>query len=181
MPLDEAAPMHPQAAQAIKEASLIIAESRKVTFPHLKRMGLETNDLNIFFLDPPRKEVWQAVKDQLNEMANKGGTAVLFSDAGMPILFDPGKEVLAHCQQKQFQIHSVTGPTSWGTACALSGFAPPFYLQGFLPREKRERSFTLKRLASLNTNVVLIQWNLLENRLKINLQNHGNSCFLSFQ
>ena len=75
----------------------------------------------------------------------------------MPILFDPGAKVLEECRKLDFQIRTVPGPTSWGTACALSGWEPPFEVYGFLPKEKIEREATLKSFANAASHTVLME------------------------
>lgn len=154
MPLNEAALPHLSGAHAMEGAQVIIAESRAVALPMLKRAGINTSGKEIFFLDPPdRNQPW---KDTLLRMIHHGGKVVLFSDVGMPVLFDPGKDVLEFCLKHRFELHTVPGPTAWGTACALSGFEPPFYIIGFLPREQKDRARKLYSLRSLAAHGVLM-------------------------
>lgn len=154
MPLDEAALPHLSGAHAMEEAQVIIAESPAVALPMLKRARINTSEKEIFFLDPPdRNPPW---KDCLLRMIHRGGKVVLFSDVGMPVLFDPGTEILEFCLKHEFEIRTVPGPTAWGTACALSGFGPPFYIVGFLPREQKNRAKVLYSLRSLRAHGVLM-------------------------
>ena len=101
-------------------------------------------------MDPPRKDEWEALKEALLKIKASHGKAVLFSDTGMPLLFDPGREVLAFCREHNFKIRSIAGPTSWGAACSLSGFLEPFHIEGFPPRDQTERIKKLKELSSLS-------------------------------
>ena len=155
MPLDEEADISEQARATLNLATLIIGESRKVAFRYLKQTdGGKTK--TIFLLDPPREDNLRELHNALVACRDRGEHAALFSDAGMPILYDPGREVLEWAKLLGFRVRSVAGPTSWGMAAALSGFLPPFYLVGFLPRSTEERSLALRDLAKQDGHLVLM-------------------------
>jgi len=155
MPLDEEAQLHPDVAEALQKASVVIGESRKVTLRYLKRAGAEAKK-EVFFLDPFRKGEWALLKEALTQLKARRENAVLFSDVGLPILFDPGREVLELCRKMGIYVRSVPGPTSWGTACSLSGFLPPFHIVGFLPKERPLRTRCLNLLRPIKANLVLM-------------------------
>lgn len=146
-PLDDGAELSPAAYARIESCSVVIGESRKGLFPYLKALGREPEKRRIFLLDPPRPEEWQAIRAALGAVAKSGGDAALLSDTGMPILFDPGNEVLALARELKLEIRATPSATSWGTACAVSGFPPPFFIEGFLPRETPDRLARLRELA----------------------------------
>ena len=154
MPLDESSEISNGAATCLSEASLIVGESRKMTMRYLKNIpGVAEKE--ILLSRSYRKEEMSRLKDSLSLLQKSGGVAAS-SDTGMPILFDPGQEVLDLCRAKAFTIRSVAGPTSWGMASALSGFSPPFELVGFLPRENELRLKALTLLRSLAAHSVLM-------------------------
>jgi len=155
MPLDEEAELSPPAIHALKAAELVIAESRKVAFPYLKQAG-GTEGKQIFLLDPPRDEVKTEIKAALKSLKIRGGNAALFSDVGMPLLFDPGREVLHWARELDYEVKSIAGPTSWGMAAALSGFEPPFHLLGFLARDPGDRRKQLSELRTLKAHLILM-------------------------
>lgn len=152
-PLDEAHPLSPEAVQVLSQASVIVGESRKVVDRYLKG---HTVPAERFFLDPFRKEEWQALTQAI-EALKEDASVCLLSDVGMPILFDPGKEVLEFCQKKKFAIKTVPSATSWATACAVSGFAPPFFLHGFLERDAAQKAQELSRLKRTDAHLVLME------------------------
>ena len=143
MPLDEEAEISGPAKLALAKARLVVGESRKVAFSFLKQAGVlhqeNSADKIVFLLDPPREDNLRELRSQLAGCRDRGEDVALFSDTGMPILYDPGREVLEWAKELGFRIRSVPGPTSWGTAAALSGFDPPFFLVGFLPRDAGDR------------------------------------------
>jgi len=155
-PLDEAAALSPSAAKAVGTASVIIGESRKMTFRYTKPHWNPDKSPDLFFLDPLPKDEAERLHLALAAMAQSPQTAVLLSDTGMPVLFDPGGDILQLCKTLRFHIRTVPSATSWATACALSGWDPPFHVCGFLPREMTERTRELKRLGSLGAHCVLM-------------------------
>jgi 16S rRNA (cytidine1402-2'-O)-methyltransferase len=154
-PLDEQAPLSARASQRLREAVLLVGESRKVAMRYVSQVE-GCREKPIFLLDPPRPAEMTALYEALESLSRQGGSAALFSDCGMPILFDPGAEVLQRCRKLGFRIRSNGTETSWGTACALSGFDLPFLIAGFPPREAAERMKTLSLWSRQSAACVLM-------------------------
>lgn len=154
-PLNENAAPSAEFLELLKQSDIIIGESRKIVQRIQDRFQLDPNRL-YFFLDNLKAREKQDLENALDALGKSGGTACLFSDMGMPLLFDPGTEVLAFCRKKGFAIKCLPGPTSWGTACALSGWSTPFFVVGFLPAKTEERLDALKRLKLSTGHLVLM-------------------------
>lgn len=154
-PLNENAIPSSDFLEIVKQSDVIIGESRKVVQRIQDRYQLSP-DGHIFLLDNLKDRERQDLEKALSNLVASGGTACLFSDMGMPILFDPGKEILAFCRKKGFAIKCLPGPTSWGTACALSGWSPPFFVVGFLPPKTEERFDSLRQLKLSKGHLVLM-------------------------
>jgi 16S rRNA (cytidine1402-2'-O)-methyltransferase len=155
MPLSEEEALPAKTISALKDSHWVIAERRQVALPRLKAAGASPE--SIFFLDPFRERELKELKENLTLLAATEKKVALFSDMGMPLLFDPGKDILEHCQKVGFSIHSVPGPTSWGTACALSGYLPPFLIVGFLSQKTEIRTEELIRLKKEKAHLVLME------------------------
>lgn len=151
-PLDEKSLLSTVAIQKLSQAEIIFAETRKRTLSLLARSGLRLLEERFYFLDNAK----DAGSDAKVLLKNKG-SATLLSDSGMPILFDPGREILEIARSLGFQIKTVPGPTSWGTACAVSGFLPPFSILGFLPQKSQDRKEVLSRIKPLREHTVILE------------------------
>lgn len=156
MPLDENQRLSIELKIALCSANIIVGESRKIAHRYLKQAEIREETTDLFFLDNISDHDWHTLKQQLINLFVRGGRAVLFSDMGMPALFDTGRNVIEFCRNKGFRIRCIPGPTSWGTACALSLLPPPFYILGFLPRNLDERKAELTRLSRLEAHTVLM-------------------------
>jgi len=151
-PLNESASLDSQIKEILKDCALVIGERRKMTTTHLKRLGLTPEET--LFMDPsPKKGV---LKSALLDHYKKQHSVALMSDCGMPILFDPGKEALEMAKEIGFEIKSLPSATSFGAAMAISGFEPPFWVEGFLPQKTPERQRRLKELANIRAPIVLM-------------------------
>jgi 16S rRNA (cytidine1402-2'-O)-methyltransferase len=154
-PLDESLPLSQEAIAAARQSKILIGENRKVTFNYLKSIRELLPQKSVYFMDPPRPENLKEIKDALRLLAPTE-SAALFSDVGMPILFDPGKEILDFCRTNGFVVRSVVGPTSWGSAAALSGYLPPFLLVGFLSREIKAREREVRLLPNSEAHCIFM-------------------------
>lgn len=155
VPLQENQPLTLRSQQILEQCDVVVGESRKSTHRLLSKIQLK-NEAQIFLMDNMSNSVLKDLEIALQQTRKQNGNACLFSDTGMPILFDPGREVLEIARRLGFSIRCEPGPTSWGTACALSGWAPPFLVAGFPPAKTLERQETLKSWARLPFHLVLM-------------------------
>lgn len=154
-PLNDQGSLSSEAIHCLSSSDLIIAESKKNGFRFIKQAGVK-EPTPIFFLDNIRENHWIELKQLIQNLAKKSSKIALFSDTGMPLLFDPGAEVLNLAKSLNYEIKSVPSATSWGSACALSGWNPPFLVFGFLPREIDDRKSRLQELKPSIYHTVLM-------------------------
>ena len=78
-----------------------------------------------------------------------GATVLLVSDAGMPLISDPGYRLVAACIEAGAPVHCLPGPSAVTTALAVSGLpSERFCFEGFAPRKHSARLSWFKRLAA---------------------------------
>ena len=78
----------------------------------------------------------------------------LISDAGTPLLSDPGRLLLNCCIEERINIVPIPGVSSITTAMSVSGFKDQFLFYGFLPKTEKELDKTLSSLVSLTYSLV---------------------------
>jgi 16S rRNA (cytidine1402-2'-O)-methyltransferase len=89
------------------------------------------------------KERLERIVSDLEE----GKTIGLISDAGTPLISDPGFMLVAECQQRGLAVTTLPGASSPIVGLSLSGFSPtPFQFVGFLPKKKSELVEVLEEL-----------------------------------
>lgn len=77
-----------------------------------------------------------------------GATVLLVSDAGMPLINDPGYRLVTACIEADLPVTCLPGPSAVTTALAVSGLpADRFCFEGFAPRRQAARRSWLRTLA----------------------------------
>jgi len=151
----EHSPLSARSQECLGKSDLILGESHRVTQARLKSIELKKT-CEVFFLDNIKTQERNSLQKAMEALSKKGGRICLFSDMGMPLLFDPGKEWVLLALRMGFVLRCEAGPTSWGTACALSLWDPPFWVQGFLSQKIELRKKELQGLKSLEAHIVLM-------------------------
>ena len=81
---------------------------------------------------------------------NDGKILSLISDAGTPLLSDPGKILVNECLSNNIKITPIPGASSITAAMSVSGFKDQFLFYGFLPKTTNELEKVLNSLSSNN-------------------------------
>jgi len=124
-----------RALEVIKSADAILAEDKRVTIKLLNLLNLG------------RKELWtlnehnvlRQIPRILREL-RKGKMVALVSDAGMPVISDPGHQLVAACWREAIPVQVIPGPSAVTAALAASGFSGSrFVFEGFMPRGRSRR------------------------------------------
>ena len=92
------------------------------------------------------------------EALERGTDVALVSDAGTPVLSDPGRRVIKAVSSRNFRIVPVPGPSAVTAALSVSGMpGDQFFFQGFLPPKKAARRKRLTELAPLQCTLVFFE------------------------
>ena len=87
-----------------------------------------------------------------------GATVLLVSDAGMPLISDPGYRLVTACIEAGAPVQCLPGPSAVTTALAVSGLpVERFCFEGFAPRKQSARISWLKTLAAEARTCVFIE------------------------
>ena len=87
-----------------------------------------------------------------------GQRIALVSDAGTPLVSDPGARLVRECLEAGLVVHAIPGPSAVTTALMLSGLPPePFLFTGFLAERRPARRRQLAELAGVPATLVLLE------------------------
>lgn len=87
-----------------------------------------------------------------------GATVLVVSDAGMPLISDPGYRLVAACVEAGVTVSCLPGPSAVTTALALSGLpSERFCFEGFAPRKQSARGTWLDSLATEQRTCVFFE------------------------
>ena len=84
------------------------------------------------------------------EHIKQGKILSLISDAGTPLLSDPGKILVNECIKQNINISPIPGVSSITAAASISGFKDEFLFNGFLPKKAKELESVLTKLSILD-------------------------------
>lgn len=141
-----------RALRVLREADLILAEDTRHTRTLCAKHGIST-PLRSFHAHSNDDKVLQIVE----ELAN-GAHYALVSDAGTPVVSDPGVYLVSRVAEAGVPIEAIPGPSAVLAALCVAGLpVRRFVFEGFLPRGGGDRSRALDRIAHSEVTVVLFE------------------------
>jgi 16S rRNA (cytidine1402-2'-O)-methyltransferase len=140
-----------RALRALREADLIACEDTRRAGRLLSHYGIK-NDLVAY-----HEHNEERLTPELAERARTQGVA-LVSNAGTPLVSDPGYRLVAACIQAGADVEVLPGPSAPITALVASGLpADTVVFLGFLPRRGKERARLLARVSEERSTFVLFE------------------------
>lgn len=136
--------------------------------------------LNAFEIKKPITSYYEHNKafksDKLIALLEEGKNLALVSDAGTPLISDPGDMLVAKCIERGIEVESLPGPCAAICAMTLSGLdSRRFYFYGFLPALKNEKIKELEKLSSFTETIIFYEApHKLKSTLKAMLEVLGN-------
>ena len=85
---------------------------------------------------------------------NEGKILSLVSDAGTPLLSDPGKLLVKECILKNIDVIPIPGPSSITAAMSIASFDDKFIFYGFLPKKEKELGATINKLSKIDLSLI---------------------------
>ncbi len=151
-PIGNLGDFSPRAVQVLSECDFIAAEDTRVTIKLLNHFGIKKPMVSYF--EHNRTERGQLILDRLLN----GENCALVSDAGMPIISDPGEDLTALCHENNIKICAVPGPCAFVTALAISGMpSGRFTFEGFLTKAKPNRREHLEALVDEKRTMIFYE------------------------
>ncbi|CAH1851666.1 16S rRNA (cytidine(1402)-2'-O)-methyltransferase [Convivina praedatoris] len=141
-----------RALSALAEVDLIAAEDTRHTQQLLNHFEITTKQTSF------HEHNWQHKIPELICILQDGQSIGQVSDAGMPSISDPGKELVAAAIEADIPVVPLPGPSAGIVALIASGLVPqPFYFHGFLSRKKNEQMAELAELKERRETVILYE------------------------
>lgn len=141
-----------RARQALEGAAAIAAEDTRRTGALLQALGISRPMLSLHAHNET-----QRLPEILARLA-AGETIALVSDAGTPLLSDPGYELVHAATEAGIDVEAIPGPSAITAALAVAGLpVSRFCFEGFLPPRERERRALLATLADEPRTLVFFE------------------------
>ena len=141
-----------RAVRILKEADLIACEDTRHTRKLLDHYGIHKPAVSYHEHNEEARAVELLAKLQA------GATIALVSDAGTPLISDPGYRLVAKALEHGIPVQPIPGPSALLTALAASGLpTDSFHFAGFLPAKTSQRRKSLERLRDEPATLILYE------------------------
>ena len=140
-----------RAANILKQAALVAVEDTRVTGKLLKHIG---SDAPMIRYDEHQGD---RTLPEILQRAESGPVA-LVSDAGTPLISDPGYRLVTAARAAGIPVFAIPGPSAAIAALSISGLPTDrFLFMGFLPPKAGARKAALAEVADLRTTLVFYE------------------------
>ncbi len=141
-----------RALRVLREADLILAEDTRHTRTLCAEHGIDT-PMRSFHAHTNDDKV-----DVIVAELTKGAHYALVSDAGTPVVSDPGVYLVSRAAEAGVDVEAIPGPSAVLAALSVAGLpVRRFVFEGFLPRSGGDRARALDRVAQSDITVVLFE------------------------
>lgn len=152
-PLGNPGDLSPRAREILESVDMVLAEDTRRAGLLCQRCGISARR----FMSFHDHNETDKLKEVL-ELLKSGKTLALISDAGLPLVADPGYRLVRACRAEGIPVSVVPGPSAPVTALAGSGIPPqPFVFLGFLPRSRADKEKTLAPFSALQLTLVFFE------------------------
>ncbi|QTH65385.1 16S rRNA (cytidine(1402)-2'-O)-methyltransferase [Psychrosphaera ytuae] len=141
-----------RAISVLNSVDLIAAEDTRHSGKLLSHFGIKTKTFALH--DHNEKQKAQSLLDQINQ----GASIALISDAGTPLISDPGYNLVNLAREQGVQVTPIPGPSAVITALCAAGLpTDKFLFAGFLPVKQQARLSTLAEYKNADFTVVFYE------------------------
>ena len=143
----------PRAIDVLSSADIILAEDTRKSGHLLAALHISGPKL-VSFYDHNEEEKIPWVLEQLAA----GFKIALISDAGTPLISDPGYRLVAKCRKEGVAIVPIPGPSAPVVALQAAGLHPlPYTFLGFLPRGEGDKRELFKSFSQVTTTLIFFE------------------------
>ena len=144
----------PRLIAALSSADIVAAEDTRRVRTLAKALDVAIGGKIVSFFD----HVEASRVPELVDEISAGATVLVVSDAGMPLINDPGHRLVVACLDAGLPVHCLPGPSAVTTALAVSGLpSDKFCFEGFAPRKQAARRTWLASLAGERRTAVFFE------------------------
>ncbi len=129
-----------RALNILKNSNIILCEDTRHTLKLLNHYKIK-NKLIPYHKFNEKKQI-----NKIIQYLNEGKILSLVSDAGTPVISDPGNLLIKSCIDNNISVFPIPGPSSVISAISVAGFDERFLFYGFLPKKENELNKELLKI-----------------------------------
>jgi len=134
--------------EILKQSDIILCEDTRRSLKLLNYFNIKKKLISYHKFNE-KKELYKTI-----EYLNEGKILSLISDAGTPVLSDPGNLLVNKCIEKNIKIFPIPGASSITASVSVSGFEDKFLFFGFLPKTEKDLEKKLSILKNIDFTLV---------------------------
>lgn len=151
-PIGNLEDLSPRAARVLREVDLVLAEDTRRTRVLMDHIGARTRLVSAHRHNEDRRV------ERVLELLGSGKDVAVVTDAGTPVVSDPGARLVAAACAAEYDVVPVPGPSAAIAALSASGYGGDrFQFLGFAPRSGSSRRSFLERVAAAPEPVILFE------------------------
>ena len=141
-----------RAINVLNQVDIIAAEDTRHTLKLLNHLNIKKPLISYY------KETEKIKSEILIEKLLSGKNIALVSDAGTPVISDPGEEIVKQCIEKNIKIIPIPGACAFINALICSGFnTREFIFIGFLPANNSDKKNKLEEIKDENKTLIFYE------------------------
>ena len=133
-----------RALEVLKKSDIIVCEDTRRSIKLLSNYKIKKKLISYHKFNE-KKQLALIIK-----YINEGKILSLISDAGTPLLSDPGRILVNQCLENSIEVVPIPGASSITSALSISGFSDKFLFYGFLPKTENELEKVLSSISKNN-------------------------------
>ena len=139
-----------RALRVLKEVDCILCEDKRITSKLLNKYAIKSTLIKYHKFNE------QQELENILSLLNSGKKIALVSDAGTPLISDPGERLIYEALKNRIKVSPIPGPSSLTSALSLCPFASlEFLFIGFLPHKKSKRKNTISSLKERAKSIIM--------------------------
>ena len=137
-----------RAIYILKNSDLILCEDTRTSIKLLKKFNISAKMISYHKFNEKKRlgKIIQIIKN--NKIVS------LISDAGTPVISDPGMILIKECIKNNIALHPIPGPSAVTSALSVSGFDEKFLFYGFLPNSETQIKNEIKNLCDFPYSII---------------------------
>ena len=137
-----------RAIYILKNSELILCEDTRISIKLLKKFNINTKMISYHKFNEKKR------LGKIIQMIKNNKIVSLISDAGTPVISDPGMILIKECIKNNIALHPIPGPSAVTSALSVSGFDEKFLFYGFLPNSESQIKNVIKNLYDFPYSII---------------------------
>jgi len=137
-----------RAIYILKNSELILCEDTRISIKLLKKFNINTKMISYHKFNEKKRS------EKIIRLIKNNKIVSLISDAGTPVISDPGAILIKECIKNNIALHPIPGPSAATSALSISGFDEKFLFYGFLPNSESQIKNEIKNLCDFPYSII---------------------------